>query len=57
MDNHYRQPESDVQRPGAFLTALLKIFDSTLNWLVGFLTLTEEEQRDAGIYLGRPGDE
>jgi len=30
----------------------LQIFDRILNWLAGLVQLTEEEQEDAGIYLG-----
>jgi hypothetical protein len=28
-----------------------KIFDRFLNWLASLILLTEEEQKDAGIYL------
>lgn len=27
-------------------------FNTILQWLAGFIQLTEEEQKDAGIYLG-----
>ena len=57
MDNPFNPQRSDTWRPGAFLAALLKIFDSALSRLVGFIQLTEEEQRDAGIYLDHPGGE
>lgn len=53
MDNSVRQRESDVQQPrGPF--AGLQIFDTLLVWLARLFQLTEEEQRDAGIYY--PGD-
>jgi hypothetical protein len=51
MDNFFRQNKSNAQRQGGFL-ASLKIFDGLLNWLAGFIKLTEEEQKDAGIYFG-----
>jgi len=43
----------------------LQIFDSILlafmrrsvNWLAGLIKLTEEEQEDAGVYLGCLGGE
>jgi hypothetical protein len=54
MDNSFHPQKSEVRRPGAFFAALLHIFDSTLHWLVGFIQLTEEQQREAGIYLDRP---
>ena len=41
----------NTQERGAFL-ASLRILDEILTWLVGFFHLTEEEQRNAGIYLG-----
>jgi hypothetical protein len=62
MDNSFHQQESNIQQPSGFL-ASLQIFDSilllmrrSLNWLTGLLKLTEEEQEDAGVYLGHLGD-
>jgi hypothetical protein len=58
MDKSFHPQRSDILRlPGPFFTALLKVFDNALQWLVGFIQLTEEEQREAGIYLDRPGGE
>ena len=54
MDNSFRQQGSDIRQPGGFL-ASLDIFDKVLNWLAGLIKLTEEEQKDAGIYLGDRG--
>lgn len=51
MDNHFRQQEFGIQQRGGFLIRL-QIFGSILNWLAGFIQMTEEEQKDAGIYLG-----
>jgi hypothetical protein len=63
MDNSFQRQESDTQQKSGFL-ASLQIFDSILplmrhsvNWLAGLIKLTEEEQEDAGIYLGRLGGE
>jgi hypothetical protein len=51
MDNSILQHEPDNRQPGGFL-AIVKIFKSMLNWLARLVQLTEEEQEDAGIYLG-----
>ena len=63
MDNSFQQQESDTRQNKRFLAGL-QIFDSLLpimrhsvSWLAGLLKLTEEEQEDAGVYLGRLGDE
>lgn len=52
MDNSFHRQGPDTQPPGGFLASLLQIFDDILNWLAGLIQLTEEEQEDAGIYLG-----
>lgn len=59
MDNSFQPQRSDIQRSGTFFTALLRrIFGSSaFHWLVGFFQLTEEEQKEAGIYLDRPYEE
>ena len=50
MNNFFRRQVSDAQKlSGVF--ASLQIFDGILNWLAGF-RITEEELKDAGIYLG-----
>ncbi len=51
MDNSFRRHGSDTRQPSSFL-ASLQIFDGILNWLAGLIQLTEEEQEDAGIYIG-----
>jgi hypothetical protein len=51
MDKSFRQQDTHMQQPKGFLI-MSKIFDGILHWLVGFFRLTEEEQMDAGIYLG-----
>jgi hypothetical protein len=63
MDNSFHRQASDAQQKSGSL-ASLQIFESILplmrrsvNWLAGLIKLTEEEQEDAGVYLGRLGDE
>jgi hypothetical protein len=51
MDNSFHQQGTDLQQPTGFL-ASFRIFNSILDWLAGLIKLTEEEQKDAGIYLG-----
>ena len=53
MDNFLRRQGSDTKQPSGFLVSL-QIFNSILHWLAGLIQLTEEEQKDAGIY---PGDQ
>jgi hypothetical protein len=50
VDNSFRRHGSDAQQPSGFL-ASVQIFDNILNWLAGLIQLTEEEQKDAGIYV------
>jgi hypothetical protein len=50
MDNFFRRQESDTQHPGGISTGL-QIFRSILNWLIGLIKLTEDEQKDAGVYF------
>jgi len=63
MDKSFHRQESDAQQTRSILDSL-HIFDSTLlliryslNWLAGLIWLTEKEQEDAGLYLGRLRDE
>jgi hypothetical protein len=51
MDNYFRRHGSDTQQASGLL-ASLQIFDGILNWLAGLIRLTEEEQEDAGVYIG-----
>lgn len=58
MDKSFHPQGSEARRLGAFFNAVRTIFDWALHWLVGFIQLTEEEQREAGIYyLDRPYEE
>lgn len=56
MDNFFNRQESDEQQPNRFLVSL-QIFDGALNWVAGLVQLTEEEQDEAGVYLGDPNSE
>jgi hypothetical protein len=51
MDGSLRRLGSASQRPMA-LPAPLRVFGRILNWLAGLVHLTEEEEKEAGIYLG-----
>lgn len=51
MDKPFRQQGTDAQQASSF-SIILGFFNSTLHWLIGLIQVTEEEQRDAGIYLG-----
>jgi hypothetical protein len=57
MDSSFREQGSDTQKAPTSFLARLPILASLINWLVGFIRLTEEEREDAGIYLDRPGGE
>jgi len=57
MDKSFRPQRSDARQPGILFAAFLRISDRALHWLVGFIQLTEEEQREAGIYFDRPYEE
>jgi hypothetical protein len=51
MNKPFRRHGFDTQQANGFLVSL-QIFESILHWLAGFIRLTEEEQGEAGIYLG-----
>ena len=52
-----RQQMSDTQFPGGFFAGLLQVVNRAIQWLVGLVQLTEEEQQDAGICcLSNQGD-
>lgn len=57
MDGSFPDPASGTQKhPKRFLVSLTTL-TSIIKWLAGLITLTEEEQEEAGIYLGRLGGE
>jgi hypothetical protein len=51
MDDFFHRQEPDMQQPSGLLAGLLK-FDNILVWITRLVLLTEQEQKDAGIYLG-----
>jgi len=51
MNASFRQQGSAMQRTNGFLSGL-RVFGGILNRMAGFIQMTEEEQREAGIYLG-----
>jgi len=55
MDNYFdRQGQgSDTQQDQKSFLVSLPILASIIQWLASLIKLTEEEQEDAGIYLGR----
>ena len=61
MDNsfHRQGQGSDTQqdRKSFLFLVSLPILASIIQWLASLIKLTEEEQEDAGIYLGRLGGE
>jgi len=63
MDNSFHRQESDTQQKRVFLIdsqifdSILPLMRHSLSWLAGFFQLTEEEQENAGVYLGRLEDE
>lgn len=57
MDDSFPEAASGTQEhPNRFLVSLTTLA-SIMKWLAGLITLTEEEQEEAGIYLDRPGGE
>ena len=57
MDSSFREQGSDRQQDLKRSWVSLLIPLSLIKWLAGLINLTEEEQHDAGIYLGRRDDE
>ncbi len=58
MDNFISGEQgSNVQRPNSFLVSSLLLLDRIEKWLAGFFQMTQEEQKDAGIYLDDERDE
>ena len=50
MDHIFRKQQSETQVDCA--PASLGMFQRLLNWLAGLFQLAEEEQIEAGLYLG-----
>ena len=55
MDSSFREQGSGTQQDPKRFLASLPILTSVIKWLAGLIKLTEEEQEDAGIYLGPLG--
>jgi hypothetical protein len=45
------EQRSGIQRPNSLLVSSLFFLDHIEKWLAGFFQMTQEEQKDAGIYL------
>ncbi len=57
MDNSIRvEQKSNIQSPNSFLIRSLMFFDRIEKWLAGFFEMTQEEQKDAGIYIDDQSD-
>ena len=57
MDRSFREQGSGTQKAPKSFLAGLKVLATFVQWLAGFMLLTEEQQQEAGIYHGRPGGE
>jgi hypothetical protein len=57
MDNSIGvEQRSNIQRPSSFLIKSMMFFDRIEKWLAGFFQMTQEEQKDAGIYIDDQSD-
>ena len=58
MDNSLgvEQGSNIEQRPNSFLIRSTMFFDRIEKWLAGFFQMTQEEQKDAGIYVDDQSD-
>jgi len=57
MDSSYREQGSSTQEAPKSFFATLRILASQWMKLVRFISLTEDEQEEAGIYLDYPRGE
>jgi hypothetical protein len=57
MDGSFGEQGSGTSRASKIFFAAPQILASLVSWLAGLIRLTEEEQKDAGIYLDRLGGE
>lgn len=53
MDSPFHEEESATQRTTERFFMNLGAFFNIIEWLKGLISLTEQEQQDAGIYLDR----
>ena len=57
MDNSIRgEQRSGIQQPNSFLVGSMLFLDRIEKWLAGFFQMTQEEQKDAGIYFDDQSD-
>ena len=56
MDNSFDQQGAEAQFRTIFSENLPKIIDNILNRMLRPFLLTEEEKKEAGIYIGRMGE-
>ena len=57
MDNSIRVEQgSGIQQPNSFLIKSMMFFDRIETWLAGFFQMTQEEQKNAGIYIDDQSD-
>jgi hypothetical protein len=47
----FHRQESDTQQSGSFLAPLQQVLDDLQKWLIRIFWLTEEEQKEAGVYI------
>jgi hypothetical protein len=57
MDNSIDQQRAGAQSKTIFSANLPKIIDNLLNRMLSPFLLTEEEKQEAGIYIGRLGED
>lgn len=57
MDGSIHEQETSGTQHSKSFVASLSILDGIMNWLASLIKLTEEEQAQAGIYLGPLGHE
>jgi hypothetical protein len=58
MDGSFREQQGfNTQEARKSFLAGRRILASLIHWLVGLISLTEEKQEEAGIYLDRVGGE
>jgi hypothetical protein len=57
MDNSFDQQKTKPRPKMRFSGNLPKIIENLINWISSPFLLTEEEKEQAGIYIGRIGED
>jgi hypothetical protein len=57
MDSSFHEEESAAQRTAKRSFISIRASLNIIEWLKGLISLTEQEQQDAGIYLDRLANE